>query len=69
MERLVTEAGLKVYDKTDIANLKSLDHFKNQITFDVIPLENQLLLVGNQVLYQYQYLDNTIKLISTLALQ
>ncbi|WP_298503712.1 hypothetical protein [uncultured Maribacter sp.] len=61
-------AGLKVYDKTDIADLKQLNHFKNIDTFDVIPLENQLLMVGDEVLYQYEYLNNNIKLISTLEL-
>ncbi|WP_298478017.1 hypothetical protein [uncultured Maribacter sp.] len=61
-------AGLKVYDKTDVADLKQLNHFKNIDTFDVIPLENQLLMVGDEVLYQYEYLNNNIKLISTLEL-
>lgn len=61
-------AGLKVYDKTDIKDLKELNHFKDIDTFDVIPMENQLLMVGDEVLYQYEYLDNNIKLISTLEL-
>ncbi|WP_299435154.1 hypothetical protein [uncultured Maribacter sp.] len=62
------EAGLKVYDKTNIENLKELNHFKDIDTFDVIPLENQLLMVGDEILYQYEYLNNNIKLISTLEL-
>jgi len=62
------ESGLKVYDKTDVMDLVSLNHFANINTFDVIPLEESLLMVGDQVLYQYKYLDNDIELMSTLNL-
>lgn len=61
-------SGLKVYDKTDVENLVSLNYFEDIITFDVIPLEETLLMVGDEVLYQYQYLDDSIELISTLNL-
>lgn len=62
------ESGLKVYDKTDVENLVSLNHFENINTFDVIPLEENLLMVGDQVLYQYSYLENDIQLMSTFDL-
>ncbi|WP_190809871.1 LVIVD repeat-containing protein [Flagellimonas sp. S3867] len=62
------ESGLKVYDKTDIEDLKSLNHFKDIITFDVIPLESHLIMVGDDVLYQYEYLDDEIKLMSQIGL-
>ncbi|MBS9461971.1 hypothetical protein KIM67_06075 [Flagellimonas sp. 389] len=61
-------SGLKVYDKTDVNNLISLNHFKNIVTFDVIPLESHLIMVGDEVLYQYEYLDDDIKLISQIGL-
>ena len=61
-------SGLKIYDKTDIQNLESLNHFKDIVTFDVIPREEMLLMVGDDVLYQYEYLENDISLISTLQL-
>ncbi|WP_411028854.1 LVIVD repeat-containing protein [Spongiimicrobium sp. 3-5] len=61
-------SGLKVYDKTDIENLTSLNHFEDIVTFDVIPMEENLLMVGDEVLYQYKYLDSSIQLISTLPL-
>ncbi len=61
-------SGLKVYDKSDVDNLVSLAHFEDIVTFDVIPLESHLLMVGEEVLYQYQYQDNNIVLISQLAL-
>ncbi|MEM9141457.1 MAG: hypothetical protein AAGA86_00630 [Bacteroidota bacterium] len=63
------DSGLKVYDKTDVENLVSLSHFKDITTFDVIPLENHLLMVGDQILYQYRYLEDTIELLSTMDLR
>lgn len=62
------DSGLKVYDKTDVEDLVALNHFKDINTFDVIPLDNNLLMVGEGVLYQYEYLENDIELMSTLKL-
>ena len=61
-------SGLKVYDKSDVLNLVQLNHFKDIDTFDVIPMEDNLLMIGEEVLYQYEYLGNKIKLISTFKL-
>lgn len=61
-------SGLKVYDKTDVNNLILLSHFEDINTFDVIPLENHLLMIGKDVLYQYSYQNNTIELLSTFNL-
>ncbi|MDT0619998.1 LVIVD repeat-containing protein [Croceitalea vernalis] len=61
-------SGLKVYDKSDIPDLEQLNHFEDIITFDVIPLENQLLMIGDEILYQYEYLNDDIRLISSLNL-
>nr|WP_298997363.1 hypothetical protein [uncultured Allomuricauda sp.] len=61
-------AGLKVYDKTDVEGLSLLNHFKDIVTFDVIPLENHLIMVGDEILYQYEYLDDKIRLISQIGL-
>jgi len=63
------DSGLKVYDKTNIEDLVTLNHFKNINTFDVIPLAETLLMVGDEILYQYEYKENSIKLLSTLSLQ
>ncbi|AYN69114.1 hypothetical protein D1013_17870 [Euzebyella marina] len=60
--------GLKVYDKSNIQNLTLLNHFKDIVTYDVIPLQNSLLMIGNQVLYQYEYLENDIELLSSYSL-
>lgn len=63
------DSGLKVYDKTDVDNLVQLNHFKDINTFDVIPLENTLLMTGEDAIYQYRYLDDNIRLLSTLSLK
>ncbi len=61
-------AGLKVYDKTNVEDLVELQHFEDIVTFDVIPLENNLLMVGDGVLYQYEYENTNIRLISSISL-
>lgn len=61
-------SGLKVYNKTDIENLVMVDHFKDINTFDVIPLEERLLMIGDRELFQYKYADNGIDLISSFSL-
>lgn len=61
--------GLKVYDKTDVDNLVQLNHFENINTYDVIPLSNSLLMIGDKVLYQYEYLNNDIQLLSSFDLK
>jgi hypothetical protein len=61
-------AGLKVYDKSDIENLVELRHIEDLVTYDVIPLEESLLMVGDGTLYQYEYLVDDIREISSLQL-
>lgn len=63
------DSGLKVYDKTDINDLKKLNHFKDIVTFDVIPMQENLLMIGDDVLYQYKYLEDNIELLSKLNLE
>ena len=61
-------SGLKVYDKTNIDALVQLNHFTKINAFDVIPLENNLLMIGDGTLYQYSYANNEINLISDFNL-
>ncbi|PRX56325.1 LVIVD repeat-containing protein [Flagellimonas meridianipacifica] len=61
-------SGLKVYDKTNVEGLSLLNHFKDIVTFDVIPLESHLIMVGDEILFQYEYLDDKIQLISQIGL-
>ncbi len=62
------DSGLKVYNKSDVENLVALDHFKDVVTFDVIPLESTLLMIGDEVLYQYVYSEDGLDLLSRLNL-
>lgn len=61
-------SGLKVYNKEDVADLKLLKNFKNVTAYDVIPLDNRLIMIGGDVLYQYKYIDNGIELLSQYSL-
>lgn len=61
-------AGLKVYDATNTPELVLINHFEDLEAFDVIPLKNVLILIGGNVLRQYNYENNKINLISTLNL-
>lgn len=63
------KSGLKVYDKTDIGNLQSLNHYENIVTFDVIPMDETLIMIGDEILYQYTYSGNNIELISSINLK
>ncbi|MDO9261152.1 MAG: hypothetical protein Q7U08_04350, partial [Flavobacteriaceae bacterium] len=61
-------AGLKVYNKTDVMNLQLTNQFKNINAFDVIPLDDKLLLVGQNTLFQYKYIQNNLELLSVFLL-
>jgi len=63
------EAGLKVYDATDPMeiNTHQLAHFDDIKTFDVIPYNGVLMLIGTDGLFQYDYSDlNDLTLLSQI---
>ena len=60
--------GLKVYNKLNVEEITLLNHFKNINTYDVIPLDKNLLMIGDNILYQYSYTDNNITLLSEFSL-
>lgn len=65
------DAGLKVYDKSDPLQIlnNQLAHYKDFNTFDVIPLNKILMLIGANGIYQYDYSDpKNIKQISQLKI-
>jgi hypothetical protein len=65
------DAGLKVYDKSDPLQIlnNQVAHYKDFNTFDVIPLNNILMLIGENGIYQYDYSDpKNIKQISHLKI-
>lgn len=61
-------AGLKVFDKSEAPNITQINQFEAIQAYDVIPLSNSLLMIGERKLYQYEYLENDIRLISTFEL-
>lgn len=61
--------GLKVYDKSDIANLQLLQEFTNATAYDVIPLNDKLLMIGGNTLTQYNYTTTGINMISQFTIQ
>jgi hypothetical protein len=61
--------GLKVFKITDSQTLISnqLAHYSEMEGYDVIPLDNSLMMIANSGLYQYDYSDiNHIRPISVL---
>ena len=50
-------------------NLQALGTFTDGMTYDVIPMENQLLMIGEGILYQYAYRENGLELLSTFSLK
>lgn len=53
------DAGLKIYDRTDPLGIlnNQLAHFADIDTYDVIPLNGILMLIGEDGIYQYDYTD------------
>ncbi len=49
--------GLKVFDATKSRDITGLAHFKDVHAYDVIPLGEILMMVGDDGLYQYDYSD------------
>ncbi len=65
------DAGLKVYDASDPLNLNAnqLAHFTEINTFDVIPIQTHLIMIGEDGLYQYDYSDvKNINLLSMIPI-
>lgn len=61
------DAGLKVYDATDPMeiHMHQLAHFSDIKTYDVIPYNGLLMLIGAGGLYQYDYSDlDSLRLLS-----
>ena len=61
-------SGLKIFNKTDPLDLQMITEYPDIFTKDVIPLEDILLMIGDDILYQYEYTQNGVNLISTFQL-
>ena len=62
------DSGLKVFDRTNPLELKLVKTFSSLSAKDVIPLPNTLLMIGEKILYQYEYVNGSIILLSTYSL-
>ncbi|HUZ59741.1 MAG TPA: hypothetical protein VMU83_13275 [Hanamia sp.] len=61
--------GLKIFDATDVTNLKLIKQFSNIETYDVIAYNNIALVVAKDGLYQYDYSNvNNIHLVSKIGI-
>ena len=68
----VTEGdyGLKVFDRTNPADLKLINTFQDFTAFDVIPNDNVLIITGKQGIYQYSYnAQKELKLLSKIPIE
>lgn len=63
------DSGLKVYDTTDSPDLVLTNHFQEVHAYDVIPEEDVLIMIGNNILTQYSYKNNEITFISSMDLE
>lgn len=61
-------SGLKLFNKEDPANVKFIRQLKNIQSKDVIPLEDKLIMIGDNTLYQYEYIEDSVSLLSAYVL-
>jgi hypothetical protein len=61
-------SGLKVYDKTDPIQLQLSQTFIELQAKDVVPMEDVLIMIGDNIVYQYEYDEGTLQQISALDL-
>jgi len=65
-ELFICDDGLKVYDASNIFDLKLKHHFDIDAR-DVIPYNGLLIVIGTDGLHQYSYINGNIQKLSTLA--
>ncbi|PCE65842.1 LVIVD repeat-containing protein [Sediminicola luteus] len=61
-------SGLRILQGEDPKNLTQIQHIENINTFDVIPTDKSLLIIGDGTLYQYRYTVSGIEPLSVLEL-
>ena len=61
--------GLHIYDKTDPVNIELSKIMEDIQIFDVIPLQDKLLMIGDNKLRQYSYSEDGLTEISVFDLQ
>ena len=60
--------GLAVYDITDPASANRIITYNDLEIFDVIPLPQWMIMIGNNTMYNYEYTDEGIGLIASFSL-
>lgn len=65
----VCDNGLKVYDRTDVTQIKQIAYFTKFSAYDVIPMDDVLFATGDDGLQFYSYKDNDISLLSTIPVK
>ena len=60
--------GFQIYDKTNPEDLELLRVIEDINVFDVIPLQDRLLAIADNVLYQYAYEEEGLSLISEFVI-
>ena len=60
-------AGLKIFNKSNPLDIQLLTEYQDIQSKDVIPLENSLIIVGDETLYQFGYIEGGITPISTYS--
>lgn len=63
----ICDNGLKVYDATNVLDLKLIKTFDINAN-DVIPYNGKLLVIGDDGFYQYDYSNNEISLLSKITI-
>ena len=62
------DSGLKIFNKSNPLDLKLNNHLDDVFGKDVIPLEHTLIMVSDNKLYQYEYVLDSVNLISSYSL-
>ncbi len=62
----VCDNGLKVFNISNPSQIQEIEYFGIEC-HDVIPLNGNLLVIGTNALYQYEYKDNKMNLLSQLT--
>ncbi len=63
------DSGLKAFDKTDVLDLRSLSVSESTTAYDVIPLEDRLIMIGEGKVSQYYYTTDGLDLVSTFLIK
>jgi hypothetical protein len=65
----VCDAGLKVYDVSDKANIRLIHHFNSVVAYDIILNKQLAMVVGENGFVQYRIANDTIFKISEINIE